>query len=81
MRVRRERRGDNALFNVTQEPQIRDVSHARKDIDKLASTNERHPKESSASRDLGVIQVPSVALSPVQDRKEGGLPVDSRVNG
>ena len=82
MRVRRgERVGDNALLNVTKEPQIGDVSHACEDIHKLAPANKPHSKERSTSSDLGVIQIPSVALSPVWEKKDGCLPVDSGVNG
>jgi hypothetical protein len=53
--------GDNTLFNIAQEPQVRYVPHASEDIDKLAPTNERHPKECGTSSDLGVVQIPSMA--------------------
>jgi hypothetical protein len=58
---------DNTLFNITQEQQIRHVPHASEDIDKLAPTNERHPEERSAGGDLGVVQIPSIALRPARD--------------
>jgi hypothetical protein len=61
--------GDNALLNVTQEPQIRYVPHASEDIDKLVPTNESHAKERSAGSDFGVVQIPNVALGPVQDEE------------
>jgi hypothetical protein len=58
---------DNTLFNIAQEPQVRHVPYASEDIDKLAPTNERHPEECSASGDLGVVQIPSIALGPARD--------------
>jgi hypothetical protein len=58
---------ENTLFDIAQEPQVRHVPYASKDIDKLASTNERHPEECSASGDLGVVQIPSIALGLARD--------------
>jgi hypothetical protein len=62
-----EKGGDNALLNVTQEPQIRYVPHASEDIDKLVPSNESHTEERSAGSDFGVVQIPNVGLGPVQD--------------
>ena len=53
--------GDDILLNITQEPQVRYVSHTSEDIDKLAPTNERHPEKGSAGGDLRVVQIPSKA--------------------
>ena len=43
------------------------MPHASKDIDKLVSTNESHTEERSAGSDFGVVQIPNVALGPVQN--------------
>jgi hypothetical protein len=75
-----EKRGDNALLNVTQEPQIRYVSHASEDIDKLVPTNESHTEECSAGSDFGVVQIPNVALGPVQDGEYGCITGRCRSN-
>lgn len=69
--VRRRKRKDNALLNVTQEPQIRHVPHACEDIDKLVPTNESHTEERSAGSDFGVVQIPNEALGPMQDGECG----------
>jgi hypothetical protein len=74
-----EKGGDNALFHVTQEPQIRYVPHASEDIDQLVPTNECHTEERSASCDLRVVEIPNMALGGVQDGNTGALPVDARV--
>ena len=58
---------ENTLFNITQEPHVRYVSHASEDIDKLAPTYERHPEEGSAGGDLRVVQIPSLALEQARD--------------
>ena len=79
MLVRGVKGGDNALFNVTQEPQIRHVPHASEDIDKLVPTDESHPKERSAGSDLRVVQIPNMALGRAQDGEDGALPVDAGV--
>ena len=74
-----EKEGDNALFHVTQEPQIRYVPHTSEDIDQLVPTNECHPEERSASCDLRVVKIPNMALGRVQDGNTGALPVDTGV--
>ena len=74
-----EKGGDYALFDITQEPQIRYVPRAGEDIDKLVPTNEGHPKEGSASGDLRVVQIPNMALGLAQNGNTGALPVDAGV--
>ena len=65
-----EKGGENSLFNVTQEPQIGYMPHASQDIDKLTPTYECHPKECGAGSNLGVVQIPSLALGPVRGRED-----------
>jgi hypothetical protein len=74
-----EKGGDYALFDITQEPQIRYVPHASEDIDKLVPTDESHPKEGSAGGDLRVVQIPNMALGLAQDGNTAALPVDAGV--
>lgn len=69
--VRGVKGDDNALFNVTQEPQIRYVPHNSEDIDKLVPTDESHTEERSAGSDLRVVQIPNATLGRAQGGEDG----------
>ncbi len=48
---------ENALFDVMQEPPVRDVPYDGQDVYEFAAADQRHTEERSAGDDLGVIKI------------------------